>query len=235
MIAGPNGSGKTSLTKDLLEKHNLNFGFYINADEIEAILRKRQMISFRRFGLKVDSLSFRHYYESHALRSAAEADWRISRNTFYLNRELPDDTYFPTLFSDYIRNELLRCNSSFSFETVMSDVNKVKLLSDAIAAGYRTYLYYICTEDATININRVADRVFKNGHDVYEDKIISRYSRSLNNLLDAIRYSSRAFLIDNSGEGYKLVAEIKDGKEITLSDPLFIPNWFEKYVLKKLK
>lgn len=233
MIAGPNGSGKTVLTNGLRENYHLNFGYYVNADKIEDILRKKQMISFRRFGLKADIVRFREYYETHALRQSADVDWEIRRNTFYLNKKLPTRTYFPTLFADYIRNELMQAKETFSFETVMSDVNKIQLLAKAADCGYRTYLYYICTEDETINIDRVADRVKKHGHNVPREKIISRYTRSLENLLRAIKLTNRAFLFDNSGEGYRLVAEIKDGKEINF-DPSFVPNWFEKYVLNKL-
>jgi len=235
MIAGPNGSGKTSLTKYLSGELHLNFGCYVNADDIEKLLRENKKFSLHRFGLKVKDLDFRQYYEEHALRPRATVKWEIRRNTLYLIEQLPKNTHFPTLFADYIRRELMRLKVTFSFETVMSDSGKIQLLADAVEAGYRTYLYYVCTEDAEINISRVANRVRKNGHNVYKEMISSRYSKSLNNLLGAIKHSNRAFLIDNSGEEYRLIAEIKEGKEIDLPDPSFIPFWFTKYVLNKKK
>lgn len=234
MIAGPNGSGKTILTNDLLENYELNFGYYVNADKIEELIRKNGRISFRRFGLNCDDTVFRDFYDRHALKSRSEAAFTVKRNTFYLLSPLAAQTYFPTLFADFLREQLLEHHISFSFETVMSDKGKLKLLQEAKAAGYRTYLYYICTEDALINIDRVADRVHKNGHDVPRDKIVNRYGKSLKNLLDAIKLTSRAFLFDNSGREHKLVAEIIEGKEINF-DPSFVPNWFDKYVLNKLK
>ncbi len=233
MIAGPNGSGKTILTNDLLENYNLNFGRYINADKIEDLLRKNRKISFRRFGIKCAGTDFRDYYNNHPLKERSDVHFKIERNTFYLVTPLPGQTYFPTLFADFIREQLLQHQMSFSFETVMSDKGKLILIEQAKRAGYRTYLYYICTEDALINIDRVADRVQKNGHNVPKDKIVNRYSKSLKNLLGAIKLSDRAFLFDNSGPGHKLVAEIKDGREINF-DPSFVPNWFDKYVLSKL-
>ncbi len=51
MIAGPNGSGKSTLTDDLRKNYPLHFGFYINADEIEKILRQNGKFGFRRFKL----------------------------------------------------------------------------------------------------------------------------------------------------------------------------------------
>lgn len=46
IIAGPNGSGKTTLTKSLEKNYQFNFGYYINADEIETKLKKDRKISF---------------------------------------------------------------------------------------------------------------------------------------------------------------------------------------------
>lgn len=72
---------------------------------------------------------------------------------------------------------------TFTFETVMSSRDKVDLLCKAQQLGYRTYLYYVATEDPIINISRVKARVRRGGHWVPEDKIVSRYSASLDLLL----------------------------------------------------
>ena len=40
----------------------------------------------------------------------------------------------------------------------MSHPSKVALLENAQRAGYRTYLYYIATDDPAINVSRVANR-----------------------------------------------------------------------------
>ena len=87
---------------------------------------------------------------------------------------------------------------SFSFETVMSAEDKVELLRDARSCGYRTYLYFVATENPTINIHRVRTQVVAGGHNVPEVKIISRYYRSSELLKWAIPYTNRAFLFDAS-------------------------------------
>jgi predicted ABC-type ATPase len=52
-----------------------------------------------------------------------------------------------------------------------------------------------------INIGRIRYRVSQGGHAVPEDKIVSRYYRSLELLIPAIKSTNRAFIFDNSGEG----------------------------------
>jgi predicted ABC-type ATPase len=81
----------------------------------------------------------------------------------------------------------------------MSHHSKVDLLAQAQAAGYRTYLYFVATDDPVINISRVKSRVKLGGHNVPEDKIAERYHRSLELLMDAIRHTNRAYVFDNSG------------------------------------
>jgi len=67
---------------------------------------------------------------------------------------------------------------SFTFETVMSHCSKIDILMQAQATGYRTYLYFVATDDSTINISRVRNRVKLGGHDVPADKIEARYYRT---------------------------------------------------------
>jgi predicted ABC-type ATPase len=137
--------------------------------------------------------------------------------------------------ADFLRRKLLEKRVSFSFETVMSSPDKVALLKQAQALGYRTYLYYIATEDPAINVARVKARVNLGGHDVPEDKIVSRYARSLNLLMEAVKHTNRAYLFDNSRQATDRLwgAEITDARELELKcDPM--PRWFQKTVWEKI-
>jgi len=82
----------------------------------------------------------------------------------------------------------------------MSHHSKADLLAQAQAAGYRTYLYFVATEDPAIDISRVCNRVALGGHSVPEDRIEPLYHRSLGLLMDAIRLTNRAYIFDNSGD-----------------------------------
>ena len=120
----------------------------------------------------------------------------------------------------------------------MSHQSKVDLLAQAQAAGYRTYLYFVATDDPAINVSRVQNRVQLKGHDVPRDKIETRYHRSLGLLMDAIRHSNRAYVFDNSGDStdgkQTWLAEITEGKQLELKTNK-IPSWFKKAVLDKIK
>src|SRR5689334_1271147 len=108
MIAGPNGSGKTTLTKFLLGNFHLSFGYYINADDIETILKNNNKISFRRFGIKVSGEQFISFFKAHPLSlKCEEVTFHINRNTFYLDSTLNNFSYFSALFSDLLRGEIL--------------------------------------------------------------------------------------------------------------------------------
>jgi predicted ABC-type ATPase len=115
----------------------------------------------------------------------------------------------------------------------MSSPDKIKILQKAKQLGYRTYLYFIATEDPLINLLRIEHRVRTGGHNVPSEKIKERYFRSLELLADAIKYSNRAFIFDNSSESKIWISEIIDGQEIQIMTDT-IPVWFKKYVLDKL-
>ena len=122
-------------------------------------------------------------------------------------------------------------------ETVMSHPGKVALLEQAQRLGYRTYLYFVATDNPVINISRVHNRVALGGHPVPEDKIISRDHRSLELLLQAIKHTSRAFIFDNSTDSANpqlaWIAEITDGRRLELKTDQ-IPAWFHRAVIDKI-
>jgi predicted ABC-type ATPase len=67
-------------------------------------------------------------------------------------------------------------------------------------------------------------------------KIVSRYTRSLDLLLEAVRHTNRAYVFDNSRDGsYHLwVAEITEGTDLEMKcDPM--PAWFQRAVWDKIQ
>lgn len=87
----------------------------------------------------------------------------------------------------------------FCFETVMSTERNLKLLEKAKEKGYFIRCYYILTADPMINIWRVKSRVESGGHDVPEEKIISRYDRALMLVKDVVKVCDICHIYDNSG------------------------------------
>lgn len=135
-----------------------------------------------------------------------------------------------SVLADAIRRELLFQGSTFTFETVMSSPDKIAFMREAKDRGYRTYLYFVATDDPAINVERVKLRVSQGGHDVPEDRIRSRYDRSIGLLDDACASADRAYVFDNSGEAHELIAEISDGDEMTIHTES-LPAWFTNTTL----
>jgi len=229
MFAGPNGSGKTTV-KNGLGKASDWFGIYINPDDIETRLRETGTLPLNEVGLTATDLEVRSHFASSALlkqhaldRIAGQINCHQNSVTF---ADIEINSYLASALADFLRHKALQGSRTFSFETVMSSRDKVDLLRIAQAQDYRTYLYYIATEDPEINIQRVKNRVAEGGHDVPEEKIRSRYDRSLKLLPEAIKRTSRAFLFDSSGEEPVYFAEVTDGQKIDFKCDE-IPNWFK--------
>ena len=143
------------------------------------------------------------------------------------------NSYEAALIADFLRQLLITKGETFSFETVMSHPSKLEIFKNAQAAGFKNYLYFISTESADINVNRVQERSQKGGHPVNEQKIRERYLRSMALLSEMIPYCRRCFIFDNSTDSYRLIAEIENGNIIkSHSDDL--PDWIDTYVLLKL-
>lgn len=113
---------------------------------------------------------------------------------------------------------------SYSFETVMSHPSKLAEIEAAKLKGYKTYMYFVCIEDPTINISRIENRVEKGGHPVPHEKVLQRYTNTLAQLFPAIKMVDKAYLFDNSTQSMNLFAKIKQEELEIVSDK--IPNWF---------
>jgi predicted ABC-type ATPase len=129
---------------------------------------------------------------------------------------------------------LIAEQASFGFETVMSHPSKIEFLAKARKHGYKVYLYFVCTGDPVINVERVKQRVREGGHDVPTDKITTRYWRSLELLSEAVQGTDRAYLFDSSGSGLRLVASVTGGKHIELTEDS-VPKWVDNFLLSKAK
>jgi len=110
--------------------------------------------------------------------------------------------------AEKIRGILLEGKQDFTFETVLSTGRNLELLRRAKDAGYEIQAVFVLTCSSDINVRRVQDRVRNGGHDVPEEKIRSRYTRSLKNLAKLVRIADRTRVIDNSGDEPSLICEV---------------------------
>ncbi len=236
MFAGPNGSGKTTVQRDIAREYNSRFiGVLVNPDDLEATIDRSGHLDLGPFNVSADESEIRDAFTSsaflkqHRLADAASVVRCDGRVVDFSG--LAMNSYYASVLADFLRRKLLLGSISFTFETVMSEPGKVDVLREAQRLGFRTYLYYVATEDPEINIARVQLRVTQGGHDVPRDKIISRYRHSLDLVRDAIRHTDRAYFFDTSGTTSLLVAESEGGERPEVRSD-WVPRWFETFVLE---
>jgi len=237
MFAGPNGSGKSSVKADVASGM---LGYYLNPDDIEKAVQQTGYYDVRDLKLPMQQSEIILFFEQHPLLKRIDDPDFIHEIRFvekgfidFANVSIDFNSYLSAILTDFLRQKLIGAGRSFTFETVMSSADKVRTLQQAQDAGFRNYLYYVATEDPLINISRIRHRVRMGGHAVPDDKVVDRYYRSLDLLLDAIRLTNRAYIFDNSGETKIWIAEITAGRDIELKTDL-IPQWFSRAVLNKL-
>lgn len=157
VFAGPNGSGKTSVTSAarIIKP-------YVNADEIASSLNCSNL-------------------------EAAE---------------------YATAF----REKCIETGESFSFETVLSTDRNYLLLKKAKENGFFIRVIYVITCNPDINVARVRVRVLDGGHDVPEDKIRSRYKKTLDLLPQVFKLADVAYVYDNTEEPVRICKKFHNGK-----------------------
>jgi predicted ABC-type ATPase len=247
VFAGPNGSGKSTIIQAVrqttVDGRTLDFGIYVNADEIAVRLASGDF-SFRpyrvgdvtfaqleQFGR--ESGLFRGGFDEAALNEA------IGLHGNAVTMHEPEwKEVVAQLFSNFVIDSLLKSGKKCSMETVFSHEGKVALMQQAKALGYKVYLYFVATERPSINIARVRSRVAAGGHNVPEDRIRDRYLRSLGLMYAAAQEAYQAYFFDNSGlpGEHQLVAHFKmigSGKEWDPVEPDKLPDWFIQHYFEK--
>lgn len=153
-------------------------------------------------------------------------------NADVLAAELEVGAYEAANFAERMRQELVADGKSFVFETVLSDPvgEKVEFLRLAAMKGYAVVLFFIGLDSENTSIKRVAQRVTQGGHDVPDEKIRSRYQRTLSNLRHAIRVLPTVAIFDNSDlrQPYRFLAGYENGGLAESNDPW--PAWFANVV-----
>lgn len=156
IVAGPNGSGKTTTTIQLLANEWAEDSQYINPDNIA-------------------QETFGDWNSQDAVLKAAQ-------------------------LATQKRYECLEKKENFVFETVFSSSEKLDFVRKAKEAGFFIRFFFVCTNNPSINAQRVAKRFMEGGHEVPISKIISRYYKSIENAAEAINLVDRAYIYDNSVE-----------------------------------
>lgn len=236
IFAGPNGSGKSTLFNQFSK--NYKTGYFINADLIEEHLKQKGFIDLEEYGISASQVNFDSFMmqknAKSLLQKAKQSRHEISlflKDNFIVSSSTDKFGYEGALIASFLRERIMDTGKSFSFETVMSHSSKLEEIKQAKEKGYLIYLYFICIDDADINISRVENRKQKGGHNVETPKIIDRYTKTLKNLFPAIELCDKGYLFDNSGKSLILIADVIEQCLTLNMNEEKLPLWFKKYVL----
>ena len=232
VFAGPNGSGKTTIIKKL--QAEIPLGVYVNADDIEVLLKQTSVLLFNTYQLLVNTDMVQDFFRKSTFAPFKRNEpnlftkLEVINNVLHVNTTI--DSYLSADIAEFIRQLLLENGISFTYETVMSHESKINFMKLAQNKGFKVYFYFVCTSDPLINIGRVNIRVAQKGHAVEPQKIENRYYKSLKQLRAAVKYSNSAYLFDTSEYAGLLIAEIKNGEEVEIKDVNKVPNWANEYL-----
>lgn len=241
IIAGPNGSGKSTIVRKIRSKYYC--GYFVNADEIQSALETKKVLNLNaEFGLNLTREPFDQYLREEGQSWLNKANIEnspvylaFSNNNLVVVGGVSPGRYDAAIAADFIRFQLLKQGDTFTFETVLSHDSKLGFMQFAKGLGFKNYLYFVCTVDPAINLDRIARRVELKGHDVPDEKVVNRFYGSLALLESLIPLTHRTFLFDNSEENaeIKIVAEIEGGKTFKPHTE-YIPWWVNEYVIDTL-
>jgi len=132
------------------------------------------------------------------------------------------------------RSQAVSGRHDLMFETVMSHPSRLAELQRARVAGYSVIIHFVATDDASINVQRVALRVAAGGHPVPEDRVRDRYTKTLALAPVALRYADQALVFDNTcsdgSSGLELQALMIENRLTTAVAK--VARWVEHLVLR---
>lgn len=86
----------------------------------------------------------------------------------------------------------------FAFETTLGGKTITRILLEAALSETKISIFYIGLNSVDLNIQRVADRVKKKGHNIPTDKIRQRWFGSVENIVRLLPYLNELRVYDNS-------------------------------------
>ncbi|WP_298744118.1 AAA family ATPase [uncultured Brevundimonas sp.] len=116
----------------------------------------------------------------------------------------------------------VHAHQTVGVETVLSTDKYRALVREAKAYGFDIRMIFVFLPDPDLNVERVRIRVMKGGHDVPEDRIRARWSRSFEQFSWFLAEADRVDVFENSGAEPKLVMT-RAGSSLTIRGDLIPP------------
>lgn len=127
----------------------------------------------------------------------------------------------------------------YRFETTLGGRTILQLLDEAARSGHLLHVWFCGLASADLHLRRVRNRVAHGGHDIPEEKIHERWTRSRENLIRLLPRIDHLRLYDNSAEsdpaeGLRpnplLLLEMLRGKITAPADLSGAPDWAQPII-----
>ena len=127
----------------------------------------------------------------------------------------------------------------YRFETTLGGRTITQLLDQAARSGHRLHVWFCGLASADLHLRRVRSRVAHGGHDIPEEKIRERWTRSRENLIRLLPRIDHLRVYDNSAEsdpaeGHRpkpiLLLEMQQAKITAPADLSTTPDWAQPII-----
>lgn len=134
----------------------------------------------------------------------------------------------------------IRERTSFAFETTLGGKTITRLLEQAALGGHHLHIWFAGLDSPEQHLQRVRSHVAHGGHDIPEEKIRERWTRSRENLIQLMPLIHHLRVYDNSREadpaqGKKpapvLWLEVRQGKITAPADLSGAPDWAKPLIV----
>lgn len=123
---------------------------------------------------------------------------------------------------------LLKNKSDFMIESNLAKNSDYEWIEKIKQHDYEVVLYFLCTDDINVNINRIHRRVKEGGHDIPAEIVVHRYKMALTYLKTKLRLFKEIYFIDNSSDEAIEIGFIKSN---TLTEFFSdSPKWFKEVI-----
>ena len=121
---------------------------------------------------------------------------------------------------------LLQSEADFMIESNLARSSDYEWIEKIIKRDYEVILFFLCTDDVNININRITRRVKEGGHNIPPEIVIHRYKMVLSYLKTKLWLFKEIYFIDNSADEAIECGFIKDRELTELIAAK--PKWFDE-------
>lgn len=134
--------------------------------------------------------------------------------------------------------------TSFAFEITLGGNTITRLLEQAARDGHHLHIWFAGLDSPERHIQRVQSRVALGGHDIPEEKIRERWTRSRENLIRLMPLIHHLRVYDNSREADpargkrpvpELLLEMRQGKITAPADLSNAPDWAKPLIVIAIK